>query len=376
MIDPRQLFEILTAEGLTFYTGVPDSLLKDFCAYVTDNTPQANQIIAANEGGAVALASGHYLATGKPAVVYLQNSGLGNCVNPLVSLADPQVYSIPMLLLIGWRGEPGKKDEPQHVKQGRITISMLECLEIPYEIIDSTIPNLGDAVKRIVRTMISRLAPVALVVREGTFEPYKLHKDVHTNCQMNREDALHIILAHLTSQSDIVVSTTGKTSREIFEYREHHAQGHGRDFLTVGSMGHASQIALGIAMQKSNKSVYCIDGDGAVIMHMGSLAIIGAQGCANYKHIVINNGSHDSVGGQPTVGFSIDIRSVASSLGYKKVLLAETREELNSALTQLKEAEGPALLEVKVNKGARSNLGRPTTTPIQNKLKFMEYLQK
>jgi phosphonopyruvate decarboxylase len=375
MIISAELYALLTEYQITFFTGVPDSLLKDFCAYVTDNTPQERNIIAANEGNAIALAAGYHLATGKAGVVYMQNSGLGNCLNPLTSLTDPHAYSIPMLLVIGWRGEPGKKDEPQHIKQGMVTLGLLNTLGIEYGILPDSIEEAKKLVLKARDHMTKHNVPYAIVVRKGTFEPYKLQNKKETNYAFNREDAVKFI-APLLDDSDIVISTTGKTSRELFEHRARNEQGHHRDFLTVGCMGHSSSIALGIALQKPNRNVYCFDGDGAVIMHMGALSSVGQMRPKNFKHIVFNNFAHDSVGGQPTAADIINIPRIALDNGYKIAFSAESEEEIKSKMNEIKNLEGPVLLEIKVNKGARKDLGRPTRTPLENKADFMQFLRQ
>jgi len=374
MIKPENFYKALEKNEIEFFAGVPDSLLKNFCAYITDNVKAKNNIIAANEGNAIALAAGYHLATGKIALVYMQNSGQGNTINPLASLTDSDVYSIPLILVIGWRGEPGKKDEPQHKKQGKITLGLLNILGIPYEILPEENELAEASVERAVKYAAKNKSAFALVVRKGTFDKYELKNKIKTNFELNREQALKLVTDSL-SEDDIVVSTTGKTSRELFEYREAKNQGHNQDFLTVGSMGHSSSIALGIALQKPDRHVYCFDGDGAAIMHLGSTAIIAAQKPHNFKHIVFNNGAHDSVGGQPTVGFSADIPGIAKAAGYRNIYSAETKEDIKLKLEQIKSEPGPSLLEIKVNKGARENLGRPTTTPVQNKEAFMTFLK-
>ncbi|MFZ1461664.1 MAG: phosphonopyruvate decarboxylase [Ignavibacteria bacterium] len=373
MISPEKFFNILKDNGINFFTGVPDSLLKDFCAYVTDNVSEEGHVINSNEGAAVALASGYYLSTGKPGLVYMQNSGLGNSVNPLLSLSDKEVYSIPLLMLIGWRGEPGKKDEPQHKKQGRVMLKMLEAMEIPFEIINSESGDIKKIIDKICLSMKEKNCPHAIVISEGSFDEYKLKSDKKTNYLFNREDAIKLILDNL-SGNEIIVSTTGKTSREVFEYRRNNAQGHENDFLTVGSMGHSSQIALGISLNKGDREVFVLDGDGAVIMQMGSLSIIGQKAGKNFRHILLNNGSHDSVGGQPTAGFNIDFPAIASACGYKSAIKAETKEEILNGLKELQSCNGPSFLEIRVNKGARKDLGRPDTTPAENKINFMKNL--
>lgn len=375
MISCKFLYDCLIKRDVDFFTGIPGSLFKDFCSYITDHTCSNNQVIAANEGAAVAIACGHYLATKRISLVYMQNSGQGNATNPLVSLADADVYGIPMLLFIGWRGEPGKKDEPQHLKQGKITLSFLETLDIPYKILPQTTESVQDCLEDIFSIIRDKSAPAALIVKKGTFEPYVPETNWKDGFDLTREDAIKLVVQEL-ALSDIVISTTGKTSRELYEYRNQLGHDHSKDFLTVGSMGHASQVALGIALSKPSRQVFCLDGDGAVIMHMGSLAIIGSQEVPNFKHIIINNGSHDSVGGQPTVGFSISFTDIAKDCGYQLYLCGDTAEKVTKKMKILRCARGPALLEIKVKRGARPDLGRPKTSPKENKISFMEFLSK
>jgi phosphonopyruvate decarboxylase len=377
MINNDSFFSSLGRSGVDFFSGVPDSLLKDICAFITDNTSSKNHIISANEGNAISLAIGHHLATNKIPLVYLQNSGLGNIINPLLSLADPEVFSIPMIMLIGWRGEPSIADEPQHKKQGKVTLQLLDTMKIPYEVLSSETSS--EEADKVVRNMVNLAtktnSPCALIVKKGTFESYNLKLKKTYERDLSREEAIEIILSQL-NEDDIVVSTTGVTSRELFEYREKKLQGHEKDFLTIGGMGHASQIALGISIFKKNRTVFCIDGDGAVIMHLGSLAINAQNASGNFKHIVINNSAHDSVGGQPTVGDRIDIVGIAASLGYswaKKVL---TKNEIKKAIKEVREINGPVLIEIQVKKGFRKDLGRPTLSPLANKKSFMKFLKQ
>jgi phosphonopyruvate decarboxylase len=372
MIEPRIAFETLQKLGADFFVGVPDSLLKSFCAYVTDHVNSDRHIIAANEGAAVALACGYHLATGKIPLVYLQNSGLGNTVNPLLSIADREVYSIPMVLLIGWRGEPGVKDEPQHVKQGRVMPAMLDAMEIPHFVVDGSESSLL-AFEQAYQRARALNAPVALMVRKDAFAPYKLQRDTPSQTSLTREHAIQCVVAQLDT-STAIVSTTGMASRELFEYRAANQQGHQRDFLTVGGMGHASQIALGMAIASPQRQVVCLDGDGAALMHLGSLAISGRQACRNFKHIVVNNGAHDSVGGQPTVALDIQLGAIAAACGYQVLDRAHSEEEINNQVTKLLATPGPVFLEILVCKGSRKDLGRPTTTPRDNKQALMQFL--
>jgi phosphonopyruvate decarboxylase len=373
MIDPQEFVDHLQSNAVEFFTGVPDSLLKDLCSCL-EQLPRADQhIVAANEGGAVALALGYHLATRKVPLVYLQNSGLGNLINPLLSLADEEVYSIPLLLVIGWRGEPGVHDEPQHQKQGRVMLPMLEAMEIPYAILGPDVEHADALVADALAYVRTASAPFALVIKKGTFKPCTTSRMDPHEFLLSREEAIQQVLEVL-DKNDMVVATTGMPSREVYECRAHTGEGHQRDFLTVGGMGHASQIALGLALHKPERRIYCLDGDGAVLMHMGALAINGTCKARNLKHIILNNGAHDSVGGQPTVGLSIDLLSIARAVGYQQAVRAHTRQELHSSLLGLKDSIGPSLLEIRVRRGARKDLGRPATTPAQNKHVFMDFI--
>ena len=375
MIRPEFFIETLRGYGIDFYAGVPDSLLKNVCAYITDHFDAAHNIISANEGAAVGLAAGHYLATRQPACVYMQNSGEGNIINPIASLADQEVYNIPILLLIGWRGRPGVHDEPQHVKQGKITTGLLNVMGINYEVLAKEEDKASKQIEKAVNALNNK-DMFALVIEKDTFEEYKLQNVETNDLTMSREEAIQTVAAAL-GEKDCIVSTTGMISRELFEYRAAMDQGHERDFLAVGSMGHASQIALGIALAQPERRVWCFDGDGAVIMHMGSMAIIASKSPKNYIHVVFNNGAHDSVGGQPTVGLKIDLPAVAKAVGYKASYSIDNKTDLETFLNNAKLLqEGPIILEVKVKKGNRKDLGRPTTTPIQNKDALMDFLSK
>lgn len=370
MLPTRTLFDALSQRGVGFFTGVPDSLLKDICAYITDTAPTHRHVIAANEGNAVGLAAGHYLATGEVPLVYMQNSGLGNAVNPLTSLADPAVYGIPMVLLIGWRGEPGKKDEPQHVHMGGITRELLDAIQVPWDVLPDDEAALAGTLDRVFASARERHAPHALVVRKGTFQPYTLQTTRDVPYTLSRERAVEHVVEHLPPGA-LLVSTTGKTSRELFEIRERRGEPHDTDFLTVGSMGHSSQIALGVANANPDKPVVCLDGDGAALMHLGAMAIIASLEPKNYKHVIFNNAAHDSVGGQPTVGYAVDLPAIAKACGYRYAEVAGDEAQVPAALDALFAAEGPALLEIRVAPGARKDLGRPTQTPPQLKRSFM-----
>lgn len=358
-----------------FFVGVPDSQLKPLCNYLMQTFGIGDKhLIAANEGNAVGLAAGYHLATGKTPVVYMQNSGEGNAVNPLLSLMNDKVYGIPCLFVIGWRGEPGVKDEPQHVYQGEVTLKLLEDMDVAHFVIDKSTTE--EELLHTLDAWESRFAEgkqAALVVRKGALEFDGKVKYQNENTML-RED----ILRRLTEAAGdgVIVSTTGKASRELFEIREARGEGHGHDFLTVGSMGHASSIALGIALKKPNRRVWIFDGDGAVLMHMGAMALVGAQKPKNVVHVVINNGAHETVGGMPTVASAMDLTGVARACGYPTVLRAENERELEEALAAIATADGLCFLEVTAAIGAREDLGRPTTTAKQNKEAFMEELRK
>lgn len=376
MLDPGIFLNKLRALGVEFFTGVPDSLLKNLCAEL-GALPGHVRVTAANEGGAVALAAGHYLGTGAPALVYMQNSGQGNAFNPLVSLAAPEVYGIPMLLLVGWRGQPGGKDEPQHVKQGIITRRIFEGMDIPCEILSEDWSEAEGQLARIVGDIRAREAPAALLVRGGTFQRGSASAGEESDCQdrpfpLSREKAIERVLA-CAPEGAVFVSTTGHISRELYECRERSGVAHERDFLTVGSMGHASQIAMGLALSRPDRPVLCLDGDGAVLMHMGALAIIGQSSCRNLYHVVLNNGAHDSVGGQRTVALQIDLVRIAEACGYRHVATARVLGEIEEALESFSRNEGPSsnggpsFLEIRVSRGHRDDLGRPRSSPERNK---------
>ena len=373
MIRPEFFYNQVKANGTEFFTGVPDSLLKNFCAYVTDNTSSRNHIIAANEGCATGLAAGYHFATGGIPLIYMQNSGLGNTVNPMLSLMDPDVYSIPCLMVVGWRGEPGVHDEPQHVKQGKVTCALLDAMQIPYAVMADEEDALAAQITAAFDCIKKNSAPYAFVVKKGTFADYVLKNNIPVEAELTREAAIECIV-QAAGDKTAFVSTTGMASRELFELREKYQMGHKKDFLTVGSMGHASQIALAIALQKPDRRIICLDGDGASIMHMGGMATIGTQCPSNMIHIVLNNGAHDSVGGQPTVGLQINLCDIALACGYKHVVSVTSAAMLQKALETAKKDKVLTFIEVKVRKGARKNLGRPTTTPIQNKEALMEFL--
>lgn len=369
-----QVKAMLDILGASFYTGVPDSLLKPLCNYLMKKYGVSKQhIIAANEGNAVALAAGYHMATGKIPCVYMQNSGEGNIINPVASLLNDKVYAIPCIFIVGWRGEPGVHDEPQHIYQGEVTVKLLEDMDIAISVIDKGTTEIQLAeIMASFRPLLEKGKSVAFVVRKGALFAEDVQISYQNDNQMLREE----IISHITEASgaDIVVSTTGKASRELFEIRERNRQTHGTDFLTVGSMGHSSSIALGIALNQPEKRVWCVDGDGAVLMHMGAMAVLGANQPENLIHVVIDNNAHETVGGMPTVAGKIDFVQIALGCGYKSAVCVESFAELDAALERAKSEKGPFFIAVKAAIGSRDDLGRPTTTALENKRNFMHYL--
>jgi phosphonopyruvate decarboxylase len=374
VVRPADAVAAFRRAGVTFWTGVPDSLLADFCRFVEDEAAEGSHVVAANEGGAVAIAAGRHLATGEVCGVYLQNSGLGNTINPLVSLADPAVYRVPLVLLVGWRGRPGTEDEPQHRRQGEITLELLEVLGVPARVVPSEPTAFAEAVDWAVASARERSGPAALVVPAGTFDAYAgTARDGDRSLPL-REDALVAVVERLP-EDVAIVATTGKTSRELYEYRRR-SGAQGRDFLTVGSMGHASQIALGVALAKPDRRVCVFDGDGAAVMHLGSLAVIAERAPANLYHVVFNNEAHESVGGQPTPTSRLDFPGLARAAGYRRADSVESLEAIPDAVDRLCADEGPALLEIRIRQGSRPDLGRPRESPSENRSRFGAWLDR
>ena len=373
MISCDELFAIFKENNLTFFTGVPDSTFKGWMSFLAaEHGKNLTNIVACNECEAVAIAAGYHLSTGKVAVVYMQNSGEGKTVNPLTSLCDPEVYSIPLILMIGWRGEPGTKDEPQHKNMGKVTTSLLETLEIPFKVLPGEPGVVGSTIAEMKELALENNRPVAVIIKRGTVQPYETRGQEGPGLEMKREDAIMIIVDRLEG-TEVIVSTTGKTSRELFEHRIERDEAP-RDFYTVGGMGCASSIALGIALQRPDRNVVVFDGDGAALMQMGSMATMGHYRPANLTHILFDNEAHDSTGGQMTVSGTVNFEKIARACGYRYAKVVTLEKELVLALEEMKSLEGPRMLVVQVEKGARQELGRPTTTPVKNKKEFMRFL--
>jgi phosphonopyruvate decarboxylase len=373
MIHPERLYGCFKQNGVGFFTGVPDSLLKDFLKYIEDSSNQQEHIITANEGLAVALAAGHYMSSGKVPVVYLQNSGLGNIVNPLTSLADKEMYAVPMILLIGWRGRPGTIDEPQHLKMGRITIPLLDVLEVPHYFVDSDEEFAFDSVTKAISKAVAEQKPVALIAPEGIFEKYPGNKKTEEYALVREEVIKKII--HQLNGDETVVCTTGKSGREFYEQNIAAGNKIQKFLLSVGAMGHANHLALGIKLG-SDEKIIMFDGDGALLMHMGSLPAIAHYVKENFVYIVINNGSHESVGGQPTEAFFIDCCDVAKACGYKETTCITNEDELEAWLVSGLQRSALQFVEIRTNKFSRADLGRPAGQPADWKEEFMKTLHR
>lgn len=371
MLDTEKFLETLIRNNIKFYSGIPDSLLKNICAAITDRFSEREHVITANEGSAIALAAGFYLATQEIPLVYMQNSGLGNTINPLTSLAAPEVYGIPMLLMIGWRGEPGVKDEPQHVKKGKITIPLLDTMGIPYFILPREDKEAALIIRKAIELAKSENTPVALLIKKDLFSKYSLRTNKEDISTLGREEAIEIILKNTSAKNSVYFGNTGMIGRELYETRKRIGGDPKSDFLNVGSMGHTSQIALGVSLN-TNKTVYCIDGDGSLIMHLGGITTIGNLAKDNFIHIILNNSAHDSVGGQPTIADKIDFNAISLASGYKSYSRIKNKEDLEKELS--KKLVGPVMIEVLVKKGNRPDIGRPKESPSENKKMFMKNL--
>lgn len=364
-------YNLLKKNNIDFFTGVPDSLLKSFISCLTKHEDASNHIISANEGSAIGIAIGYNLATQKIPLVYMQNSGLGNAVNPLLSLADKKVYSIPMLLVIGWRGEPGIHDEPQHITQGAVTEKMLKTMGIPLLKVNKN--STSYEITKFIKKINKLSSPMALLISRNALEDDVKFKPKKNKYKLTREQAIKKIVDSLNSD-DVIVSTTGMASRELYEYLEH-SNAKIANFLTVGGMGHASQISTGIAIKNKKKKVICLDGDGSLIMHLGSMSTIGTTSNINLRHFVLNNGVHGSVGNQLTAGLNIDLLKIADACGYDYIYKCENLTELISVIKKTSQLKGKLFIEIRLNTDFRNDLGRPLNKPIENKLEFVKHLK-
>lgn len=368
-----RLLKELEKMGIDTIAGVPDSTLKQFCDGIENYKGDLSHYVTANEGAAVGMAIGSFLASGRPACVYMQNSGIGNAVNPLASLANGDVYGIPMLFIVGWRGEPGTKDEPQHVFQGKVTCELFDTLAVTYRVIDKdTSEEELLAALREASDILNQNGQFALIVKKGTFEKEEPFLWENGNTLV-REEVLGEILKCIPRDAAIV-STTGKISRELYEQSDKIYGNHDNIFMTVGGMGHASMIALGIARKKPDQKVICIDGDGAALMHMGALPFIASQAPENFYHIIINNQAHESVGAMPTGCQQADFVRIAQAAGYVYAGKLENMEMVTRIGEFVVDEKGPALFEIAVSLFSRSDLGRPKESAKENKESFMDFL--
>ncbi len=367
MIQVKNFFNFLKKNKIDFFSGVPDSVLKD-TKEILSKKSKSNHIIAANEGTAAAICFGYYLSTGKISCLYLQNSGLGNAINPLISIAHKKVYSIPLLMLIGWRGAPGKKDEPQHLVKGKITKKLLDSLDIKYCHIKSE--RDFKILKKLLNFSKKNKKPVACLISKNTFYSNFKSRKILQRHGVKREDFIRNLLTHVKKNTRII-STTGYTSRELYQIRRNEKFKKGKDFYMVGGMGHASSVALGVSLKKKKSNIICLDGDGALIMHLGSLANVGFYALKNFKHIVLNNYCHESVGGQDTNAENINLKNLSKSCGYKKYFMISNLRKINSTLQKFLNSTGPSFLEVKIKSGVLRNLKRPKDL-FRIKNKFME----
>ena len=375
MVDQKILFDALQEMSVNFFTGVPDSLLNDFCLYMVKNIPDGQHVMAANEGNAIAIAAGHYMATGKIPVVYMQNSGIGNATNPLLSLTHDCVYGIPMVLVIGWRGDPAINDHAQHKKQGELTPVLMTDMDIPYEILDS-----DDTVVEKFAWAVTKAkeisSPVALIAKKAILTEKVKKQDYPESRLMNREETIAAVIDILGSDA-IYLGTTGRATRELHEQLKAHGIGGGHEFQNVGSMGHVSSVGLGIALAKPDKKIVVFDGDAAAVMHMGALATNCRYKAGNMIHIVLNNGVNESVGGQPSAGYVVNLTEIADACGYKTPGHAvETKEELQTILKGYKKEEMPLFIDVHVRQGIRSDMPKLNIDHKAQKVALMKILKK
>ncbi|MBY8989908.1 MAG: phosphonopyruvate decarboxylase [Candidatus Lokiarchaeota archaeon] len=376
MISCRDFINTLNKYEFTFFTGIPDSTFKEFMKFLSENKSiNLNNIIACNECEAIALATGYHLSTNKIGIVYLQNSGLGKAVNPITSLCDPEVYSIPILLMIGWRGEPGKNDAPQHKKMGMVTLPLLDTLQIPYVILDPSLESIDRELIKAKSYLTKHKGPYAFVFRRNFFEEYKINKDSSNNYSLTTTDVINLIMENLDN-TEVIISTTGYISRILYGYRVSRMLDHNKSFYNVGSMGCASSIGLGIALQKPNRRIIIFDGDGAVIMQMGAFTTIGKNSPSNFVHVIFDNEAHESTGGQPTNSPKIDFSAIAKACNYKSVFLIQSRKELLNCMDYIKNGKGPILIHIKINLSQNKDLKRPEKLLKEYREEFMQNLIK
>jgi phosphonopyruvate decarboxylase len=356
MIDTKKLLIFLEKNNLNFFSGVPDSVLKNFTNLLIN---KSSHVLATNEGSAVSIGIGYHLSFNKLPCIYMQNSGLANAINPLISIAHKGVYSIPMMMLIGWRGSPGIKDEPQHLIKGKITKNLLKLLGIKYEIIESE--KDFNKIKKLINFSKKKKVPVACLFKKGVLKKVNYHKKFSERSTIKnkilRSEVIREILKSIQNNTKII-STTGYTSRELYQIRKNEGYHKGKDFYMIGGMGHSSSVALGAAFKK-NKKILCLDGDGSMLMHLGSLHTVGLMNKNNFKHILLNNQSHESVGGQEISFKRVKMEKLIKGLGYSKYIQLKDKKDLKNKIQSVLKYKGSIFLEVLIEKGAIKNLGRP-----------------
>lgn len=375
MVNQQSLFEALDRLGVKFFTGVPDSLLNDFCLYMTNNIPDSRHVMAANEGNAIGIAAGSYMATGNIPLVYMQNSGIGNATNPLLSLTHNCVYGIPMILVIGWRGDPSINDHAQHKKQGELTPVLMKDMDIPYEILDN-----DDTVIEKFTWAVTKAkeisSPVALIAKKAILTQKEKKQQYPESILMNREEAISAVI-DVFGEDAIYLGTTGRATREVHEQLKMHGIGEGHEWQNVGSMGHVSSVGLGLALACPDKKIVVFDGDAAAVMHMGALATNCRYKASNLIHIVLNNGVNESVGGQQSAGQLIDLTGVAKSCGYRNIGHAvENKEELQQVMRTLPGDDMPAFVDVHVRQGIRPDMPKLNIDHKAQKEALMKYIME
>ena len=364
MIKVDALINLLKKNNTNFFTGVPDSVLKELSSYLKN---KRNHIIATNEGAAVSIGIGHYLSTKKIPCIYMQNSGLSNALNPLISIAHKKVYSIPLILVIGWRGSPRIKDEPQHNVKGKITQQLLKLLNIKYTVLKSN-KDFAKFDKQIKYAKKSK-SIVACLIERGTLQKIIKSNSKKDFYNLDKEFFLKKLLEELPSKSKVIAST-GYNSRELMYLRKKFNFNNSKDFYMVGGMGHTSSVALGFSLSSKNKT-FCIDGDGSFLMHLGSIMTAGNFANKNFKYILLNNNTHDSVGGQSTNADNIDFDRLSKSLGFKKFYSIKKKQNLRKIIKNFIKINSPSFLEVKVTNSKIKKLPRPDDL-IKIKNQFMK----
>ena len=354
MIKIDSLINVLKKNDINFFTGIPDSILIELSRFL-QNKNKRKHIRATSEGSAISIGIGHYLSTKQVPCIYMQNSGLSNALNPLISITSKKVYNIPLVLIIGWRGSPRVKDEPQHNVKGKITESILKLLNIKYTIVRSG--NDLSQFNKIVKNAKKNNNIAACLIEQGTIKKIKKTYNKKNFYKLNKELFLKTLLETLEKNSK-VISSTGYNSRELMYLRNKYKLINTKDFYMVGGMGHTASVALGYSLSTKKKTI-CIDGDGSFLMHLGSIKTAGTFANNNFKYILLNNNSHDSVGGQNTYANNIDFEKLSKSLGFKKFYKIKNNKNLKQNIKRFLKGNNLNFLEVKITNSKIKNLPRP-----------------